>query len=82
VPLGAWIIRHVQPETFRRVCMSFDAWIVGFGVSILLRELHLVPGSTAFVVLATVAAVDACLLYRFFTLPSIHAMAVQPANAE
>jgi uncharacterized membrane protein YfcA len=82
VPLGAWIIRHVQPETFRRICMSFDAWIVGFGVSILLRELHLVPGSTAFGVLATVAAVDACLLYRFFTLPSIRAMAVQPANAE
>ena len=83
VPLGGWIIRRVQPETFRRICMSFDAWIVGFGVSILLRELHLVPGSTAFAVLAGVAAVDACLLYRFFTLPSpIHAMAAQPANAD
>src|SRR5262245_17729249 len=28
VPLGAALIRRIRPETFRRVCMSFDAWIV------------------------------------------------------
>jgi hypothetical protein len=66
VPLGGWIIRHVRPEAFRRVCMSFDAWIVAFGVSILLRQLHLVPDVVAFAVLATVGAADGCLLYRFF----------------
>ena len=66
VPLGGWIIRRVRTETFRRVCMSFDAWIVAFGVSILLRELHLVTDVVAFAVLATVAAADGCLLYRFF----------------
>jgi uncharacterized membrane protein YfcA len=76
VPLGAWIIRHVQPETFRRICMSFDAWIVGFGVSILLRELHLVPGFAAFAVLATVAVIDVCLLYRFFSATSTARAAV------
>jgi uncharacterized protein len=70
VPLGGWIIRQVQPETFRRICMSFDAWIVGFGVSVLLRELHLVPGLAAFSVLATVGVIDVCLLYRFFSASS------------
>ena len=40
VPLGAWLIRRVDAETFRRVCMSFDAWVVGFGLSTLLRVLH------------------------------------------
>src|SRR6185436_19665008 len=30
VPIGAVIIRHMSSETFRRICMSFDAWIVGF----------------------------------------------------
>src|SRR5262249_4908775 len=32
VPLGAWLIRQIDAETFRRICMSFDAWIVGFGI--------------------------------------------------
>lgn len=65
VPLGVWLIRRVDAELFRRVCMSVDAWIVGFGVSTLLRVLHLVDGPGAYSVLAGVAAVDAFLLYRF-----------------
>ncbi len=82
VPLGGWIIRHVRTETFRRVCMSFDAWIVAFGVSILLRELHLVPDAVAFAVLATVAAADGCLLYRFFfpSSPARGTTMVRPAS--
>src|ERR1043166_7393457 len=31
IPLGVRIVRHVRPETFRRVCMSFDAWVEGLG---------------------------------------------------
>ena len=68
VPLGSWLIRRVDAETFRRVCMSFDAWIVGFGLSTLLRLIGLVEGPQAYLVLATVAAVDTVLLYRFFTV--------------
>jgi uncharacterized membrane protein YfcA len=68
VPLGVWIIRRVEAETFRRVCMSVDAWIVGFGISTLLRVLHIVEGPEAYLVLAAVAGVDAVLLYRFFAL--------------
>src|SRR6201994_4751303 len=30
IPLGAYLIRHLDAETFRRICMSFDAWVVGF----------------------------------------------------
>jgi uncharacterized protein len=66
VPIGTVIIRHVQPETFRRICMSFDAWIVGFGVSTVLRELGVVPGLEAYLVLAAVGLIDIYLLYRFF----------------
>jgi hypothetical protein len=47
--------------------MSFDAWIVGFGISSLLRALGLVPGGAAYSVMAAVIAVDAVLLYRFFS---------------
>lgn len=66
VPIGVQLIHRVAPETFRRWCMSFDAWIVGFGVSTLLHDLHLLPGAGAFLVLVGVAAVDAMLLYRFY----------------
>jgi uncharacterized membrane protein YfcA len=68
VPIGAWLIRRVRAETFRRVCMSFDAWVVAFGLSTLLRELHLVDGAAAFLVLAAVVVVDVRLLYRFFSV--------------
>src|SRR5262252_7247687 len=30
IPLGAYVIRRMDAETFRRICMSFDAWVVGF----------------------------------------------------
>ena len=66
VPVGAFVIRHIRTETFRRVCMSFDAWVVGFGLSTLLRGLHIVDGSPAFLVLAAVVLVDDWLLHRFF----------------
>jgi uncharacterized membrane protein YfcA len=67
VPIGAVIIRHVRPETFRRVCMSFDAWVVAFGLSTLLRELRLVDSGAAYLVVVAVGLLDIWLLYRFFT---------------
>ncbi len=66
VPLGTVAIRHMDAETFRRLSMSFDAWIVSFGVSVLLRQLHLVDGNAAFSVMAIVVAIDVWLLRRFF----------------
>jgi len=69
VPIGVVLIRHLSPETFRRICMSFDAWIVAFGLSMLLRELQLLPGASAFSVLGVVVAIDAWLLYRYFSRP-------------
>jgi uncharacterized membrane protein YfcA len=66
VPIGAQLIHCVRPETFRRVCMSFDAWIVAFGLSKLLNDVHLVEGAQAYLVLVGTAALDAWLLYRFF----------------
>ncbi len=72
VPVGAWVIRHVQPETFRRVCMSFDVWIVGFGLSTLLRVLGLADAGAAYSLLLAVIAIDVWLLHRFFsTLRSV-----------
>ncbi len=69
VPLGAVAINRVRVETFRRVCMSFDAWVVSFGISALFRTLHVIDSRGAFGVMAAVIAIDAWLLYRFFSRP-------------
>lgn len=79
VPIGAYIIRHMDSETFRRICMSFDAWIVAFGVSRLLQELGYVAGPSAYIVLVTVGLLDIYLLKRFFSPP---ATAERRARAE
>jgi uncharacterized membrane protein YfcA len=67
VPIGAFIIQRVNSETFRRICMSFDAWVVAFGVSRLLQELQIVQSNASYLVLVGVGALDIWLLYRFFS---------------
>jgi uncharacterized membrane protein YfcA len=67
VPIGARIIKQMRSETFRRICMSFDAWIVGFGLSKLVQALGLIPGNSGYSILAGVIVLDAWLLYRFFS---------------
>jgi hypothetical protein len=71
VPIGAFLIRRIRAETFRRICMSFDAWVVGFGISTLLRQLLIVPGASAFTALGIVIVLDAWLLYRFFSVQHV-----------
>lgn len=66
VPIGAFIIRRMRAETFRRICMSFDAWVVAFGISTLLRDLHIVESVAAYLVMVAVGLLDAWLIYRFF----------------
>ena len=66
VPVGAVIIQRIDAETFRRLCMSFDAWIVAFGIATLLRELHIAPPPAGYGVMVTVIVLDAWLLVRFF----------------
>jgi len=66
IPLGAYLIRRLDAETFRRVCMSFDAWVVGFGLSRVLMELKLMESPWAYSVMAAAILVDSYLLYVFF----------------
>ena len=66
IPLGAFAIRRLDPETFRRFCMSFDVWIVGFGLSKVLIDLKLAQGPGAYSVMLAAVLIDAALLYAFF----------------
>jgi uncharacterized protein len=66
IPVGAYAIRRLDAETFRRFCMSFDAWVVGFGLSRVLIELKVMDAPWAYTVMAAAALVDVYLLYVFF----------------
>src|SRR5256884_1409739 len=67
IPLGAFLIRRLDAETFRRICMSFDAWVVGFGLSRALMDLKLMASPWAYSVMVLAIVIDGYLLYIFFT---------------
>ncbi len=46
--------------------MSFDAWVVGFGLSRVLIDLKLMGSPWAYSVMALAIVVDGYLLYIFF----------------
>jgi uncharacterized membrane protein YfcA len=66
IPLGAIAIRRLDAETFRRICMSFDVWVVGFGLSRVLLELKLAQGALAYGPMLLAFGLDAWLLFVFF----------------
>ena len=49
--------------------MSFDAWVVAFGLSGLIRTLQLGSNRVAYTEFLAVVAFDLWLLYRFFFVP-------------
>src|SRR5476651_772154 len=67
VPIGAYLIRRLDAETCRRICMTFDARVVGFGLSRVLIELKLMESPWAYSVMSVTILIDAYLLYIFFT---------------
>ncbi|HWG96213.1 MAG TPA: sulfite exporter TauE/SafE family protein [Nitrospira sp.] len=66
IPLGTYLIRLMDPETFRRICMAFDGLVVGFGLSRVLIELDLATSITTYSILSIVVLVNGYLLFRFF----------------
>ena len=72
IPLGTYLIRWMEPETFRRICMSFDVVIVGFGLSRVLVELQLAPREAAYTMLVAVVALNAYFLYQYFRTHTRH----------
>ncbi|HUI01132.1 MAG TPA: sulfite exporter TauE/SafE family protein [Nitrososphaerales archaeon] len=66
IPLGIFVVRRVNIETFRRICMSFDSLVVGYGLATVLGILFglLLFG---YYILLAVIAINAVLLYRFFS---------------
>lgn len=66
IPLGTLVIRLMDPETFRRICMAFDALVVGFGLTRVLTELNLASTATTYGILSIIVLLNGYLLFRFF----------------
>jgi uncharacterized protein len=66
IPLGAYAIRRMDAEAFRRICMSFDVWVVGFGLSRVLLSLKLATSPSAYSAMAAAVLLDLWLLFAFF----------------
>jgi len=64
-PLGHALIQRIGVETFRRICMSFDAYIVAFGLSRTLESVG-VPAVAAYQVMIAASILDTALLWLFF----------------
>jgi len=66
IPVGMFIVTKVAVETFRRVCMAFDAGIVGYGLSATLPTLFGINWVLGDLLFIGVVLLDLGLLYRFF----------------
>jgi uncharacterized membrane protein YfcA len=64
-PIGHALVRRIGIETFRRVCMSFDAYLVAFGLARTLVDAGVTPG-VAYQLLVATAIIDSSLLWGFF----------------
>jgi uncharacterized membrane protein YfcA len=67
IPVGTLLIRKLDPEAFRRVCMSFDIYVVAFGLSRVLAELKLIAIPEAYSVIGLCFVLDAYLFHGFLT---------------
>ncbi len=75
IPLGAFALRRLNSEVFRRICMSFDLWVVGFGLSRVLINLQLAGSPLAYGPMAAAILLDIYLLSLFFKARSGSAFA-------
>jgi hypothetical protein len=73
LPVGTILVRRVDQDIFRRACVSFNAWVVVFGLTAVARDLHLIGDVWGYAIWATVVAADILRLGRFFrpTVPPL-----------
>jgi hypothetical protein len=64
-PVGHLLVEKIGVETFRRICMSFDAYLVSFGLARTLTSAGVAP-ATAYLVMIVTAIIDVRLLWGYF----------------
>ena len=67
IPVGRLLVRALDAESFRRLCMAFDAGLISFSLSRILAAKHYLPGALAYSPMALVAFINLRVLYSFFS---------------
>ncbi len=89
LPVGHALVHRVGVETFRRVCMSFDAYLVSFGLARTLADFGISP-QIAYLFMVVTALIDTRLLIGYFreaarraarAVPAAPAASVAPAES-
>jgi uncharacterized membrane protein YfcA len=67
-PVGHMLVSRIGVETFRRLCMSFDVYLVSFGLARTLTGEGVAP-ALAYQVMAVAGVIDAILMWKYFHAP-------------
>jgi uncharacterized protein len=65
MPVGYWLVKPVEPETFRRSVMAIDALLVSYGLARVSVAQGLL-GRGAYLLVAAVAVIETWVVFRFF----------------
>jgi len=65
IPVGMFVVSKVAVETFRRMAMTFDAGIVGYGLSATLPILFGISSALSDTLFVVVVVLDLNLFYRY-----------------
>jgi uncharacterized membrane protein YfcA len=66
LPIGRLAVSMIDPESFRRICMAADAWLISFGLSRLLLTYGGLTARLAYAPMLVVLLLDGFILSRFF----------------
>ena len=78
LPVGMFLLRRLEPEAFRRICMGANACFIAYGLARSLLEMNLAPAVLAYGLTVVVAAGQLFLVVRFIALRRRDALAPAP----
>jgi uncharacterized protein len=65
MPLGSYLFGKLEPATFRRICISVDAWLIAYGLLRALGSESLLWGPASYVIFAAIVGFDGIGLARY-----------------
>lgn len=66
LPIGMVLLRRLEPEAFRRLCMGVNATFIAFGLARSTIDMHFLSPPVAYVAMIVVVAGEFLLLVRYF----------------
>jgi uncharacterized protein len=65
MPLGSFILGKVDPQTFRRICISVDAWLIAYGLLRTLGSGMWLSETANYLIFAAIVAADGLTVAKY-----------------